>query len=229
MPRRPSQRELTAELLACVESDAEDDRELDRLLVVHGVSLADALGCSPSALGALRGMDGPERSRGVRSLLRAERERRQQLQSTASQNLALAAAAMLSKLAEWSEGGVRLDPRIVLGTGLLGDRSRRFIRFDAQALGTVTVRRDKLSEAAKALRFPDLTCWLNASRLQFGWRDGRGGLHLANQPVGVRDADAVLHVTLERRRPQVIEAARHVPVPAEPRWLADGFSDLSVF
>lgn len=229
MRRRPSLRELTADLSACVESDCDDDQELERLLSVHGSDLAQALGCAPSDVARLGRLGRSERSARLRALVRAARERRQQLQSSVAQNAALAAATMMSKLAVWSEGEVRLDPRIVLGGGLLGDRSRRFVRFEAESLGTVTLRREKLGEAARALRFADLRCWLEGSRLNFGWRDGRGGLRLNNQSVGIRDADAILLVLLERPRPKVVEPLRRVALPTEPRWLADGLSDLGLF
>lgn len=227
-PRRPSQRELTETLLACVESEADDDQELQRLLVVHEADLADALRCAPSALSVLPRLEPVERRARVRALLRLSRERRQQAQASVLQNASLAAATMLAKLAEWSDAQVQLDPRIVLGGGLLGDRSRTLIRFDAEGLGIVAVRRTKLYEASRSLRFSDLTCWLEAHRLCFGWRGGLGGLRLVDQSVGSREAETVLTVALMRPRPKVVERLRPA-VSAEPRWLADGFSDLSLF
>ncbi len=229
MPRRPSRRELTESLVACVESDGDDDHELHRLLVVHEADLAEALRCSPSALSALSRLNSMDRRVRVRALLRSSRERREQAHASVVHNASLAAGAMLAKLAEWSDASVQLDPRIVLGSGLLGDRSLAFIRFDAELIGVVTVRRAKLVEASKALRFPDLSCWLDAGGLRFGWRAGRGGLRLVDQNVGSRDAESVLHVTLERPRPRLVEAVRSSAVPAERRWLADGFHDLNLF
>lgn len=229
MPRRPSQRELTETLLACVESDTDDDQELRRLLVVHEADLAEALRCSTNALASLPGLVPDERRVRVRALLRLSRERRQQAQAGVQHNAALAAAAMLAKLATWSEGRVQLDSRIVLGGGLLGDRSRTFIRFDAESVGVVTVRRGKLGEASKALRFLDLTCWLDTSGLRFSWRGGRGGLRLVDQDVSAREAEAVLTVVLERPRPKAVERFRPVPGRSEPRWLADGFNDVNLF
>lgn len=228
MPRRPSQREVTESLLACVESDGDDDEELRRVLVVHQAELADALRCDPSVLSVLPRLDPLERRARVRTLLRASRERRQQARASVLQNASLAGAAMLARLAEWSDVRVLLDHRIVLGAGLLGDRSRAFIRFDAEGFGTVTVRRTKLYEASKSLRFSDLTCWLEATRLCFGWRGGLGGLRLLDHSVGVREAETVLTVVLTRPRPKVAERVRSV-VSTESRWLADGFSDLSLF
>lgn len=229
MPRRLSQRELTETLLACVESDADDDQELQRLLVVHDADLAEVLRCAPSALSALLSLDSDARRVRVRALIRLSRERRQQAQAGVLHNASLAAAAMLSKLAVWSEDKIGLDPRIVLGSGLLGDRARAFVRFDAESLGTVTVRRTKLAEAGKALRFSDLSCCLDATGLRFGWRGGRGGLRLTDQKVGSREAEAVLTVALARPLPKVVERFRPVAVSAEPRWLADGFNDANLF
>jgi hypothetical protein len=229
MPRRPSQRELAETLLGCVESEADDDQELQRLLVVYEADLADSLRCAPSALSALLHLDTEERRIRVRALIRASRERRQEAQAGVLHNASLAAAAMLAKLAVWSEGKVELDPRIVLGGGLLGDRARTFIRFDAESLGVVTVRRAKLTEASKALRFSDLSCWLEATGLRFGWRGGLGGLRLNDQNVGMREAEAVLTVALTRSRPKAVERFRPAPVSAEPRWLADGFNDANLF
>lgn len=228
MARRPSQRELTDALLACVESDGDDDQELQRLLVVHEADLADALRCPPSALSVLPRLDPSQRCVRVRELFRLSRERRRQAQVGIAQNVSLAAGAMLAKLAEWSDTRVELDPRIVLGVGLVGDRSRKFIRFDAVSLSVVTVGRNKLVEAGKALRFPDLSCWLDSRGLCFGWRGGVGGLRLVDQSVGPQ-ADAVLTLTLERPRPKLVERPRPSVVPVERRWLADGFHDLGLF
>ena len=229
MPRRPSQRELTEALLACVESDADDDQELQRLLVVHDADLAEALRCPPSALSSLLFLGTDERRVRVRALIRLSRERRQQAQAGVLHNASLAAAAMLGKLAVWYEDKVELDARIVLGSGLLGDRARAFVRFDAESLAAVTVRRAKLAEASKALRFSDLSCWLDATGLRFGWGGARGGLRLTAQNVGSREAEAVITVALTRPRPKVVERFRPAAVSAEPRWLADGFNDVNLF
>ncbi len=229
MPRRPSQRELAETLLGCVESEAEDDQELQRLLVVYEADLADSLRCAPSALSALLHLDTQERRVHVRTLIRLSRDRRQQAQAGVLHNASLAAAAMLSKLAVWSDGMVELDPRIVLGSGLLGDRARTFIRFDAESLGAVTVRRAKLMEAGKALKFSELNCWLEPTGLRFGWRGGGGGLRLIDQNVGSREAETVLTVALLRPRPKAIERFQPAAVSSEPRWLADGFNDANLF
>jgi hypothetical protein len=229
MPRRPSQRELTGTLLACVESEDDDDQELQRLLVVHDADLAEVLRCAPSALSALLSLDSDARRVRVRALIRLSRERRQQAQAGVLHNASLAAAAMLAKLAVWSEDKVELDPRIVLGSGLLGDRARAYVRFDADSLATITVRRAKLAEASKALRFSDLSCWLDATGFRFGWRGSRGGLRLTDQNVGAREAEAVLTVALSRSRPKIVERFRAAAVSAEPRWLADGFNDANLF
>jgi len=229
MPRRPSQRELAEALLGCVESEADDDQELQRLLVVHEVDLADSLRCAPSSLSALLQLDTEERRVRVRALIRSAREHRQQAQAGVLHNASRASAAMLAKLAVWSDGKVDLDPKIVLGGGLLGDRTRAFIRFDAESLGVVTVRRAKLAEASKALRFSDLSCWLSPAALCFGWRGGIGGLRLVDQQVGSREVEAVLTVALRRPSPNPVERLRGLSVSTERRWLADGFNDLNLF
>jgi len=227
MRRRPP-RELIATLVASVESESEDDQELQQLLVTHALELAEALGVSPGSLVAACALPSMDRIVRVRVLVRRAEERTRSAHAALTQNLALAAAAMLAKLAAWGEDRVDLDSRIVLGRNLLADRSKKCVRFDAEGIGSVVVRRGKLAEAGKALRFPDVTCWLDRSGLSFGWRAGRGGLRLVTQQVEARDRDAVLSVVMARPRPaQVLE---HRQPPERPSsWLDDAFTELSMF
>ncbi|HXK16725.1 MAG TPA: hypothetical protein VNG33_02890 [Polyangiaceae bacterium] len=193
------------------------------------MELAEALGVSPGSLVAACALPSMDRIVRVRVLVRRAEERARSAHAAVTQNIALAAAAMLAKLATWGEDRVELDSRIVLGRNLLADRSKKYVRFDADGIGSVVVRRGKLVETGKALRFPDLTCWLDRSGLSFGWRAGRGGLRLVTQPVEARERDAVLSVVMER--PRLAPVEDHPPSPLErpSNWLGDPFTELSIF
>lgn len=74
MRRRPS-RELLATLIACVESESEDDQELQQLLVTHALELSEALGVSPGSLVAACALSPMDRIVRVRVLVRRADER----------------------------------------------------------------------------------------------------------------------------------------------------------
>lgn len=226
---RRQPRELLATLIASVESESEDDQELQELLVAHALELAELLGVSPGSLVATCALPPMDRIVRIRVLVRRAEDRARSAYAALTQNLALAAAAMLSKLALWSEERVDLDPRIVLGRNLLADRTRKYVRFDAEGVPATVIRRSKLAEAGKALRFPDLTCWLDRSGLSFGWRAGRGGLRLVTQQVQARERDAVLSVVMVRPRPAQVEEHRPAPLERPSSWLGDPFIELSMF
>lgn len=227
--RRRQPRELLATLIACVECESEDDQELRQLLVAHALELAELLGVSPGSLAAACSLPTMDRIVRVRVLIRRAEERARSAHAGVTQNLALAAATMLSNLAVWSQERVDLDSRIVLGRNLLADRTKKYVRFDAEGIGSVVIRRGKLAEAGKALRFPDLTCWLDRSGLSFGWRGGRGGLRLVTQQVEARERDAVLSVVMARPVPTQVDERRPVPSERPSSWLGDPFTELSMF
>jgi hypothetical protein len=227
--RRRQPRELLATLIASVESESEDDQELQQFLVAQALELAELLGVSPESLVAACALPSMDRIMRVRVLVRRAEERARSAQAGMAQNLALAATTMLARLAQWSEERVGLDSRIVLGRNLLADRTKKYIRFDAEGIGSVVIRRSKLAEAGKALRFPDLTCWLDRSGLSFGWRAGRGGLRLVTQQVEARERDAVLSVVLGRPRPVHVDERRPEPLERPSSWLGDAFNELCMF
>lgn len=228
MRRVPSPRELAGALAACGESDDEGGQELEQLLAAYSSQLAEALGMGPSKVVGLARLAPSARRERIRELLREARQRQQAAAASLAQNLSVAAATMLAKLAQWEEARVVLDPRIVLGRSLLGDRSRRYVRFDAEGVATVVVRRDKLAEAAKALTFPDVTCALDERGLRFGWRGGRGGLRLTSQDVESRHRDAVLQVVMARPRSALTALVASPPERASS-WVPDFLGELSVF
>jgi len=228
MRRRPP-RELLATLIASVESESEDDQELQQLLVAHALELSETLGVSPGSLVAACALSPMDRIVRVRVLVRRAEERARSAHAAVTQNVALAAAAMLSRLTKWGEDRVELDSRIVLGRNLLADRTKKYVRFDAENIGSVVVRRGKLADAGKALRFPDLTCWLDRSGLSFGWRAGRGGLRLVTQQVAARERDAVLVVVMDRPRPARVDEHRPAPSERPSSWLGDALTELSMF
>ncbi len=228
MRRVPSPRELAGALAACGESDDEDSQELEQLLAAYSSQLAEALGIGPSKVVGLTRLAPSARRERIRELLLEARQRQQAAAARVAQNLSVAAATMLAKLARWEEARVVLEPRIVLGRSLLGDRSRRYVRFDAEGIATVVVRRDKLTEAAKALTFTDVTCALDERGLRFGWRGGRGGLRLTSQDVELRHCDAVLHVVMTRPHPVPTAVLALRPERASS-WAPDFLGEFSVF
>lgn len=229
MVRVPSRRELVAALVTCTECDDDSGQGLEQLLAAHSSSLAEVLGTAQARLLALGSMTASARRGRVQELLRDARQQQQAAAVSAAQNLSVAAATMLVKLARWEGAHVVLDPRIVLGRGLLGDRACRYVRFDAEDLAVVVVRRDKLVEASKALIFADTTCVLERRGLRFTWRGGRGGLLLTNQDVEARHRDAVLHVTIPTLRPASPLVAMPPQRERAASWAPDLFGELSVF
>jgi hypothetical protein len=222
-----SPRDLVATLIAVTACD--DDQELEQLLVAHSLQLAEALCTTVSRVEALLRTAPVARPERVRELIRKGKEQHQVANAAAMQNLALASASMLAKLARWESDQVFLDARIVLGRSLLADRARRYVRFDVEGYDAVVIRRDKLADAAKSLKFADLDCALERRGLRFTWRGGVGQLLLTSQVVEARLRDSILPVVLERPRP-VVRA--HAATPTRERvssWLPDVFGELSVF
>jgi hypothetical protein len=218
-------------LLACVECEDEGDQELEQLLVAHSLQLADALNTTPPHLEALRTMTPMNRIVRVRTLMRAAKARQQAVHAAAMQNLSIASATMLAKRARWEDDRVHLDPRIVLGRGLVADRTRRYICLAAEGYDSVAIRREKLVGAARALTFPDLSCWLDKRGLLFSWRGGRGQLLLVSQRVESNQRDAVLSVVVDRPRPRAVdvETASHPPRERVSTWVGEAFNELSIF
>ncbi|MDF3069758.1 MAG: hypothetical protein K0R38_5359 [Polyangiaceae bacterium] len=229
MARPPSPRELVRSLTACAESEDEVNQELEQLLVDHSSLLAEALGVGVERLLSLRQLAPDARRVRVRALVSEARRKRQVASASVAENLSLAAATMLSKLARWEESRLVLDAKIVLGTGLVGDRTRKYLRFAPDERAAVVIKREKLVEAARALKFADVECFLEPHALRFAWRGGVGGLALTSQQVDSRERDAVLHVVLTR--PEPVRKVRAVPAAREraSSWVADVFGDLSVF
>ncbi|HWA72796.1 MAG TPA: hypothetical protein VG937_10690 [Polyangiaceae bacterium] len=158
-------------------------------------------------------------------LVRSAKEHDQAVHARAMEGLAIAAASQLAGLARWHDDRIDLDSKIVLGKGLHADRSRKYIRFEAEGAEPVAIRRVKLQEAAKALRFPDIACFLDLRGLCFSWREGRGGLILSPQSVERKDRDAVLSVVIARPLEQALARSG----PLKSGWLNDAFAHLSPF
>lgn len=229
MARPPSQRELVATLVALCEADETEHQEFEEFLVAHSDSLGDTLQLSREDLLGLLRMSSEPRATRVRDAIRQAKSREQVAQVTAAQNLSLAAATMLALTATWENDRIVLDYRIVLGRNLLADRAKKFIRFDVEGQAPVTVRREKLCESGKALRFTDLSCGIDRRGLRFQWRQGNGGLVLVDQKVDERHREAILPVVIARKR---AVADERFTAPARERrsgWLGDVFSELTTF
>jgi hypothetical protein len=225
--RTPSLRELVATLLALAESDELGDQEFEQFLVTHSSRLEQALHTPATSLLALPSQPPVSRISSLREMVHRAKEREQAAQSSAAQNLSQAAATMLALSAAWDGSRVNLDARIALGRNLLADRTRRFIRFDVEGNAPIVVRREKLAEASKALRFPDVTCSVDRHGLRFGWRAGKGGLLLVTQAVEARYRDAVLTVVIARPRAELIETPPTRTRPRASSWFGEVFGDLT--
>jgi hypothetical protein len=216
-----SRRNLIGELVACTEAE-DGGEELDRLLAGHLPALAEALSSTPREVLGACGQPEEIRRQRVRELVKLGRERAANRHASAMRNLALAAAGMLGRLAKWTEEGVELDPRIILGT-LLSDRTRTFIRLELADLKHVEVARSKLRDASRALRFQDLRCYVTDRGLEFRWRGGVGRLLLTSQQ---RDhaTDGVLVVVIGRPELPARSAAER---PSRtPAWIGDVIAAL---
>jgi hypothetical protein len=226
--RAQSRRDLVATFVALCESEGTEYQELDEFLVAHSAQLAHLLRAPAADLHTLVTLPPASRATGVRHLTRQAKEREQAAQGSAAQNLSSAAAAMLALSATWENEHVTLDARIVLGRNLLADRTRRFIRFDVEGRPPLVIRREKLSEAGKALKFGDVSCAVDRLGLRFHWRNGKGSLLLFHTNFDARYRDAVLSVVIARPRPVSVTKR---PALAESRsgWLGDFLGELTSF
>jgi hypothetical protein len=211
-----------------VEFESDDDQELERLLVAHLSQLAEALNTAPARIEALRSMTAMNRIVRVRVLVKAAKERQHAVNAAAMQNLSIASAAMLGKLAQWGDERVQLDHRIVLGRSLVSDRACRYICFAAEGYDPIAIRREKLVDAAKALKFADLSCRIDQRGLRFSWGGDRGGLLLVSQRIEAQHRGAVLSVVIERPRPRA-ELSVSPPRERASSWMGDVFNELSIF
>ena len=220
MPRRPCERELLTTLAAAVESD-DAEVELAALLEEHGRTIATLLCLSPAQLEAACKAPPMTRTVNIRVALRRVRERHAAALRLQAQVRSIEAAEMLVSHAGWHADHVKLDHRVVLGT-LLADSQRKAIRFDVEGCASVTIFREKLRAASRALGFADLLCFIDERGLNFRWHGGRGGLVLVTQESQVIDANAVLTVELRKPRSNA-KGAPSSPTPKapSPHWLGD--------
>jgi len=225
MARRPTERELLATLSAAVESDDGDD-ELNELLQEYAGSIASSLCMTTGQLLAICKAPPMDRTVKIRVALRRFRERHTESLKRQAENLSIAAANMLVGLSRWHEERVDVDARIVLGT-LLADRQRKAIRFCVEGRTGVTVLRDKLKEAARALPFADLCCFIDERGLNLRWHGGRGGLLLVTQNVEKFESSSVLTVEFPRLQPKAKPSlVRPSPMTPSASWLGDVLLDL---
>lgn len=227
MRKAPSQRELVAALVACAESESEDDEELKQLLGRHGAILADAIGVASAELHAVATLSSTERSARVRALVRHGRESQQAADARAMEGLSIAAASMIANLAKWREDRVELDAKIVLGRGLCANRARKYVLFDAEGCAPVAVRRTKLREASRALQVLDVTCHLDTRGLCFAWRAGRGGLVLTSQEIAPKERASVLPVVIVRPVGRETQRDAILPTAYTPNWFREAFAQLT--
>lgn len=224
-----SQRDAVATFIAICESEEAGHQELQEFLMAHSAHLAHGLGASVDELSKLADESPASRRALANRLVQDTRRREQAARVSAAQNLSLAAAALLALSAVWEDGHVTLDARIALGRNLLADREKRFIRFGLEGQAPVAIRREKLAEAGKALKFSDVSCSVTAAGLRFRWRRGKGGLLLTPQKVDARHRDAVLPVVIARRRPEPFERTSTTTRAPRAGWLNDVFSELTAF
>lgn len=225
MTRRPSDSELLSRFTAVSLAEGAE-QEAIQLMGDHGVRLADLVGKSQSELVAFLQMPVADRKARLRRLLGEARQHRSAERQRQSANLALAAASHLAGLARWNEDRVELDERIVLGS-LLSDTARKYVRFDAEGIPPVCVRRAKLRDASRVLRgFRGLSCLLDDRGLRFRWRDGKGGLVLVDQVPGSEERQSVLPVAIVRPRPQEVTPHIALEQPRRPAIWADAFAGV---
>jgi len=226
MPRRPSERELLTTLAAAAESD--DGIELDELVQEHGSTIVSALSMSTAQLQAICTAPPMDRTVNVRVALRRYRKRRAEAQRQQTRGQALEAASTLVSACRWHEDRVELGANVVLG-GLLADADRKAIQFEAEGLDSVAILRSKLKEAARALLFSDLRCFINERGLNFRWHGGRGGLVLVSQSVEKLEPGAILKVEFQRpqpkKKPSLVPAS---PTKPSPSWLGDVLLDFGL-
>ena len=226
MPRRRTERALLAALSAAAESD-DGTEELSALFEEHGSVIATSLGMSTLQLQAIQSAPPMDRTVKVRVALRRHRKRRIEAFLERARCSTLEAACALVGTSYWREGHLELDVNIVLGS-LLADPARKAIQFEAEGLGTVAVLRSKLKEAARALVFADVRCFVDERGLNFRW--GRGGLLLISQDTERFEADAVLIIEFPRPQPRrSLSLVRPSAVAPLPMRVGDVLIELGFF
>lgn len=221
MPQPRSRSELVRQLLALSNQD-EDAQEFEGLLRSRSTELQHVLAISELELVALGEMSPVERAKHTRNLVRQAVTRQKQVRIELNQNLAVAAATMLSGLAKWHDDHVALDSRIVLGN-LLVDSNKKAIRFEAERFGKFVILRSKLKQARKGLKFSDLECFVDGQGLNFRWRDRAGHLLLTSQELPRKDKHSFVPVVLTRVRPR----GTQVEPASGPHWAARALSDIA--
>jgi hypothetical protein len=108
----------------------------------------------------------------------SEAKRRQRLRARAKK-AAAARAALVASATPTTDGGVELDSKLLLSTGLLG-APQRFVALCSEEGDELLFWRRSLREARVALLrvFPDLTVTVDGDGIHFRWRGGRGGWNL---------------------------------------------------
>jgi hypothetical protein len=193
--RAPSPRELVATLVACANND--DDKELQQLLVDQVQNLAEALHRTPESLRAVCAMPQAPRLARLGTLVKQARSYDSAAKARAMQRVATDAASQVASLAKWREDCVELDAAVVLGAGLVADRARKFVYFDADGFDPVLIRRQKLVEARRSLHIAKTACSIDARGLCFSW-GRKGRLVLTSQPLAPNEMDIVLSVVIAR-------------------------------
>ncbi len=225
MARRPSERELLGTLVAAVESD-DGEEELTALLHEQGGTISALLRLTTAQLEAVVKAPPMTRTVKIRVALRKARERHAAALKLQAEARSTEAADMLASVCRWHNDRVELDTKIVLGT-LLAGRQRKAIRFDVEGRSSVTILRDKLKEARRALGFSDLRCFIDERGLNFRWHGGRGGLVLITQSVEKFESGAVLTVEFQKPRPKTKPSlVPPSPIAPSPAWLGDVLLDF---
>lgn len=213
-------------------------RELKALIRANdseGLRAALAEHASPLG-GELESLDETELYRRVRRLIQVSNARETARRDAALRAESRQAQHELARTAVFAEGGIWLDPRLLLGP-LLAERSKYVcVHVDNW---NVAVERSRLLRARRALRpFRDLTASIDPSALRFGWHGGRGGLVLRPQVVSRVDRSSIVNVVLTRpfASPEPTRPHRRNP-PSAPRrtpskWLTElgdalGFTDYA--
>lgn len=222
MRRAPSPRELVATLVACANND--DDQELEQLLVDHLENVAEALHRTPEAIRAVCAMPPAPRLARIGTLVKQARASDATANARAMQRVAMDAASQVASLAKWRKDCVELDATVVLGSRFVGDRHRKYVRFDADGFEPVVIRREKLVEARRSLHIAKTACSIDARGLCFSWGP-KGRLILTSQPIVPNEMDIVLSVVIARPVVPRIErsAVRHSR-PSAVSWIIEALA-----
>jgi hypothetical protein len=135
---------------------------------------------------------------GLASVARGKRRDRTRAQSRE-------AAVIIGNTARWLGSHAFLDVGFLFRT-LLADRRCRTVRFTAEGVFDVSVRRETVARLARIQRrLSGVTAWVDNKGLHIRWKGAQGGCDWRSQKVDTRPSLSILLVTVTPPPPERLQ------------------------